>query len=60
MRKILDKTDKGEIWMEITAGLTVYHIQPENGAHIATAKPEIAKREWRKLNKGEPEKEGGG
>lgn len=63
MRKILDKTDKGELWMEFTSNVTVYHIQPEHGAHIATNKPDIAKKEWRKLNgaqAGEAEKAGGG
>lgn len=50
MKRILDKTDNGELWAEITAGLTVYHIDGLNGYHVATNKPAVAKREWAKLN----------
>jgi len=50
MRKTLDKTERGELWMEFTAGLTVYHITGPDGYHVATNKPAVAKREWAKLN----------
>lgn len=50
MKRVLDKTDNGELWMEISAGLTVYHIDGLNGYHVATNKPAVAKREWAKLN----------
>lgn len=50
MKRVLDKTDNGELWMEISAGLTVYHIDGAAGYHVATNKPAVAKREWAKLN----------
>lgn len=56
MRKVLKKTDRGELWIEIASNLTLYHIEGENGYHVATNKPDVAKREWAKLNTGGPEK----
>lgn len=58
MKKILDKTDNGELWMEITAGLTVYHVSGPDGFHLAVTKPAEAKRAWAKVKAMGAEKEG--
>lgn len=54
VRKILDKSEKGELWMEITAGLTVYHVEGPDGFHLAVTNPREAKRAWEKVNRETP------
>lgn len=54
MRKLLDKSEKGELWMEITAGLTVYHVEGPDDFHLATTKMAEAKRSWGKVNREPP------
>lgn len=50
MRKMLDKTDDGEIWMEVVANKVLYHIEQYGGVHHVTALPSEAKKIWRKVN----------
>jgi len=54
MRKVIDAVAGGEIWMEIAAGLTVYHIDEldENGGVVrstAVSDPGKAKALWAKV-----------
>lgn len=50
MRKIIDKTSKGELWMEIMAGLPTYHVKGENGDYLVTTSASEAKKHWKKIN----------
>ena len=59
MKRVLDKTERGELWMEVTAGLTVYHVEGPDGFHLAVTKPAEAKRAWAKVKARGAEKEGG-
>lgn len=58
MRRVIDRTSKGELWMEVTANLAVYHIEGADGYHVATNRASVAKAEWAKLNARGPEKQG--
>ena len=54
MRKVIDAVSGGELWMEISAGLTVYHIDEldENGGVVrstAVSDSGKAKALWAKV-----------
>jgi hypothetical protein len=54
MRKMIDAVSGGELWMEITAGLTVWHVDEldERGRVVrgtALSDAGKAKAAWRKL-----------
>lgn len=60
MRKMLDKTEDGELWMEVVANKVLYHIEQNGGAHHVTALPSEARKIWRKVTGYGDGKSGGG
>jgi len=54
MRKVIDAVSGGELWMEIAAGLTIWHVDEldENGGVVrstAVSDPGKAKALWAKV-----------
>lgn len=59
MRKVIDAVTGGEIWMELAAGLTVWHVDEldEHGGVVrstATSDAKKAKSAWSKLKANRP------
>lgn len=59
MRKMIDAVSGGELWMEISAGMTIWHVDEldEHGDIVrstAVSDSKKAKAEWNKLKSKRP------